>query len=70
MWQYGLPPLWVKNAVPPAPKCFAKLKAQAKLTRLEPIHLDDVIGLFLILGVGTVSSILIFLLEMMTMKCQ
>lgn len=69
-WQYGLPPLWVKHAVPPEPKCFAKVKPQSELTREKPILLNDVLGIFLVLGIGVSLSLVAFLMEIIYAKCQ
>lgn len=63
LWETGLPPFWVKNGMPRAPKCFAKRKSGENSARQGAIRLDDLSGAFLILGIGFGLATLAFLLE-------
>ncbi|XP_046447217.1 glutamate receptor ionotropic, kainate 2-like [Daphnia pulex] len=65
LWETGLPPFWVKNGMPRAPKCFAKRKSGENSARQGAIRLDDLSGAFLILGIGFGLATLAFLLEKM-----
>ena len=61
LWETGLPPLWTKNSLPPAPICFAKAKSNT--SNKVPIRLNDLTGPFLVLGIGLSLSIFLFLME-------
>lgn len=64
LWETGLPPFWVKNGLPNAPKCFAKSKTRDNNSaRQGAIRLDDLTGAFLILGIGFGLATFVFLLE-------
>ncbi|XP_046636082.1 glutamate receptor ionotropic, delta-1-like isoform X1 [Daphnia pulicaria] len=62
VWETGLPSYWVKNAMPPAQKCFAQSKPLTS-SRQIPIRLNDLEGAFLILGIGFGLATFIFLVE-------
>lgn len=62
LWETGLPPFWIKEAISSAPKCFAKAKPRAS-SRQVPIRLKDLTGAFFILGIGFCLSLLAFLAE-------
>jgi hypothetical protein len=62
VWETGLPPFWVKNAMPQAQKCFSKSKPLSS-SRQVPIRLDDLTGAFLILGIGIGLATITFLIE-------
>ena len=61
LWETGLPPLWTKNSLPPAPICFAKAKSNT--SNKVPIRLNDLTGPFLLLGIGLSVAIFVFLME-------
>jgi hypothetical protein len=63
LWESGLPPFWVKNGMPKAPKCFAKKNPRENSARQNAIRLDDLTGAFLILGIGFGLTTFVFLLE-------
>jgi ionotropic glutamate receptor len=64
LWETGLPRHWVRNFVPQAPnKCLAKKNLKEKSVRRGAIRLDDLMGAFLILGVGVGLATLAFVLE-------
>ena len=63
LWETGLPPFWVKNGLPRAPKCFAKRKSEENSAHQVAIRLDDLTGAFLILGIGVGLATFVFLLE-------
>ncbi|KZS03572.1 Uncharacterized protein APZ42_033783 [Daphnia magna] len=65
LWETGLPQYWVKNALPRAPKCFAKIKFKQNSARQVPIQLNDLTGAFLILGIGVGLATFTFLVEKM-----
>ena len=62
LWEFGLIPHWIKEATPKADECFTRKKTE-KSIRLVPIHLNDLISAFLILGIGIGLATLVFLLE-------
>ena len=66
LWETGLPPLWQKNSLPPAPMCFAKTKSTT--SRKVPIRLNDLTGPFFVLGVGLSLAIFVFLMEIIFFK--
>ncbi len=64
LWETGLPRHWVINFVPQAPnKCLAKKNLKKNSVRRGAIRLDDLMGAFLILGVGVGLATLVFVLE-------
>ena len=63
LWETGLPRHWVGNFVPQAPKCLAKKNLKENSVRRGAIRLDDLMGAFLILGVGVALVTLAFVLE-------
>lgn len=63
LWETGLPPFWVKNGMPRAPKCFATRNRGENSARQGAIRLDDLTGAFLILGIGFGLATFAFLLE-------
>ncbi len=63
LWETGLPPFWVKKLMPRADKCFVKNK-QTTAAREVPVQLYDLVGAFLVLGIGTIIATLTFLTEM------
>lgn len=67
LWESGLPKFWV-NGVTPRHECLAKTKprrfSQTNHRRLlVPIKLNDLMGAFLILGIGTGLATFVFLAE-------
>ena len=67
LWETGLPPFWMKNELPRAPKCFAKSKYETT-SKKAPIRLNDLIGPFFILGIGLGLATFAFLLEVIFFK--
>ena len=67
LWETGLPPFWMKNELPRAPKCFAKSKSETT-SKKAPIRLNDLIGPFFILGIGLGLATFAFLLEVIFFK--
>jgi ionotropic glutamate receptor len=63
LWETGLPRHWVANFVPQAPKCLAKNSPQQNSVRRVAIRLEDLMGAFLILGVGVGLATFAFVLE-------
>ncbi|XP_057369972.1 glutamate receptor 1-like [Daphnia carinata] len=63
IWETGLPRRWSNDENPRAPQCFAKEKPRANLTGQVPIRLIDLMGAFLILGVGIGLATIVFLVE-------
>lgn len=68
LWETGLPLFWVRTVTPSAPKCFAKVKPQATL--IHSIQLDDVLGIFLVWGIGFSLSLIVFSAEVVFAKYQ
>jgi ionotropic glutamate receptor len=66
LWESGLPKFWM-NGVIPRNECSAKTKPRRKnqTTRrlIGPIKLNDLNGVFLILGIGTGLATFVFLIE-------
>ena len=67
LWETGLPPFWMENELPQAPKCFAKTKSET-VSKKAPIRLNDLIGPFFILGIGLGLATFAFLLEVIFFK--
>ena len=67
LWETGLPPFWMENEMPQAPKCFAKTKSETT-SKKAPIRLNDLIGPFFILGIGLGLATFAFLLEVIFFK--
>lgn len=63
MWQSGLVTFWVTNVVADAPQCSKKTKAHKDMALQNPIRLQDLIGVFFVLGLGLSISTLVFFLE-------
>ncbi|XP_057369794.1 glutamate receptor ionotropic, delta-1-like [Daphnia carinata] len=63
LWESGLFPYWMRNALPRAPKCFARTKPRTISTQKMPIRLDDLLGVFFIFGIGLGLAILSIFIE-------
>ncbi len=62
LWESGLPPLWVKNHIPRALQCFAKIKPR---TRQVAIRLIDLLGAFSIFSLGISLAAIAFVSELL-----
>ena len=66
LWESGLPKFWM-NVVIPRNECSAKIKPrrqnQATRRLVGPIKLNDLNGVFLILGIGAGLATFVFLIE-------
>jgi hypothetical protein len=69
LWEAGIPPFSVKNAMPGAEKCLAKTKPRAS-SREVPIRLADLMGAFFILGIGLSLALFAFLVEIIFKRLQ
>lgn len=56
MWQYGVLSKLVQNIKPPLLECV-------RVTEYQKAHFNDVYGAFCIVGIGAVSSLLLFFFE-------
>ncbi|XP_046445822.1 glutamate receptor ionotropic, delta-1-like isoform X1 [Daphnia pulex] len=63
-WETGILLFWMKNAIPRAPKCFAKTKPRANSAGQMAIKSRDLVAPFLILGIGLGLATFAFLMEL------
>ena len=63
-WIFLTNQLLMKISLPQAPQCFAKTKSETTSSRKVPIRLNDLMGPFLIWGIGVGLSFFFFLVEM------
>lgn len=63
LWESGMVRFWVKNLIPRSDECFASKESRAS-ARQVAIHLQDLMGAFLILGIGLGLATLCYLLEL------
>nr|CAH0112523.1 unnamed protein product [Daphnia galeata] len=61
IWETGLPNYWKKISIHQAPKCFSNRRPEA--AKKMPIRLNDLLGAFLILGLGFGLATLTFFIE-------
>ena len=55
---------WMENAIPRAPKCFAKTKTRANSTGQMTIKSRDLVAPFFVLGIGLGFAMFSFVMEL------